>query len=88
MRPPTGSEMELGHTQSRHSSGSRGDWREARNEGPPISNNAPHSREQLSHSRNHFDLARLARGPKTLIILTQPLIAADSIENHHPERLA
>jgi CoA:oxalate CoA-transferase len=32
--------------------------------------------------------AGFARGSKPLIVLTQPRIAADGVENHHPERLA
>src|ERR1700757_3738865 len=59
-----------------------------RNEGPPVSSHAPNRREQLSHRRDNGDLAGFARGPKPLIVLTLPRVAADGIDNHHTERLA
>jgi hypothetical protein len=59
-----------------------------RHEGFAMSRHAPDGGQQLAHRRDHRDLAGFARGPKPLIVLTQPRIAADGAENHHPERLA
>src|SRR5712692_6277576 len=53
-----------------------------------MSLHAPDGGQQLACRRDHRDLAGFARGPKALIVLTQPRIAADGVKNHHPERLA
>jgi hypothetical protein len=59
-----------------------------RHEGFAMSRHAPDGGQQLAHRRYHRDLAGFARGPKPLIVLSQPRIAADGVENHHTERLA
>jgi hypothetical protein len=59
-----------------------------RNERLAMRGHAPNGSEQFAHGRDHRDLAGFARGPKPTIVLTQPRIATDGVENHHPERLA
>jgi hypothetical protein len=51
-----------------------------------MSRHAPDGDQQLAHRRDDGDLSRLARGSKSFVILAQPRIAADGVENHHPER--
>src|SRR6266851_9025305 len=73
---------------ARHSAGGRRHSMQLRHEGFAMSRHAPDRGQQLAHRRDHRDLAGFACGPKAFIVLTQPRVAADGVENHHPERLA
>jgi hypothetical protein len=62
--------------------------RQVRHERFAMSRHAPDRGQQLTHRRDHRDFAGFTHSPKALVILAQPGIAADGVENHHPERFA